>query len=167
MPNTEPVVGEALSFDLIEEEEYEEWVSVDDARFFVEWELQLALTSPQVEKIAKKFNLLSGREGHRKVRREQFLEVCRKIYFPDIPKGYKTMRFLSKKYGYNWETIKLHVIKGTIKAQLIKVGLQEVWFVEEKDFKQFFERNRFRRRYGKKLLTRRPIGKKQVHSKKR
>lgn len=161
MPNTEPIVGAALSFDSLEEQDYEEWVSVSDTRFFVELELNLALTNIMVRKIAKRFNLLSMQDGEERIQQGPFVDLCRKIYFPEIPKGYKPLRYFVKKHGLRLITIESWVERNWVKAQKIACGLQEVWFAEEKDFKRLVDERRNRKHGKGAVLFRKPIGRKQ------
>lgn len=158
MQNTEPIVGAALSFDSIEEQDYEEWVSISDTRFFVELELNLALTTNMVRKIAKKFNLLSAEE---RIQQGPFVDLCRKIYFPEIPKGYRPVRYFVKKYGMHILTIESWAERNLVKAQKIACGLQEVWFAEEKDVKRVIDERRNRKHERGAVLFRKPIGRKQ------
>ena len=157
MPNTKPVVGAALR---VEDIEYEEWLSISDATFYIQLELQLALGRDSILRIGKKFECIKGKGEGIRVQRGPLIEVCRKLYFPDIPKGWKSFTALATKYKMTAEGIGMWAEKGMIKYQILDIGMTEVPFVEEKEFRQCFNRQRSRKHSKGRIPSRKAVGSK-------
>jgi hypothetical protein len=156
VPNTKPSVGEALSLDEIE---YEEWLSPEDATFYIRLELNMVLSKKKVIQIAKRFNCISGKDEDIRIQRGPIVEVCRKIYFPDIPKGWKYVGLLVDTYGICRDTATQWIKDNKIAAQKFNIGLEEIWFASEKEFRQCVIRQRNRKHEPGRILDRRIVRK--------
>jgi hypothetical protein len=156
VPNTKQNVGEALS---LEEIEYEEWLSVEDATFYIRLELNLALPRNTVITIAKRFNCISGSERDIRIQRGPIVEVCRKLYFPDIPKGWKSLKELARTYKISTEVVAQWLRSHKIIAQKFNIGLEEIWFGPEKEFRRYVIQQRNRKHGRGRVLNRKPLKK--------
>jgi hypothetical protein len=114
-------------------------------------ELGLAIDPPQAIKIANKMGCAKIDNKRTRIQHGPFVEVCRKIYFPDIPKGWKSMSVLSKTYGKPIQTITSWFDGKGFKCQRFQLGLQEVWFAEEEGFRRFYHKKRDTQRSSKHI----------------
>lgn len=143
MPNTRTTVGVALDLETIF---YDEWVSVEDAQFIIGDELKIALTLSETKALGQRFGCfrIDGKEFE--IQHGPFVEMCRKAFFVDIPKGWKSLERLAKMFKVSEAAAEKWAKENKVKAQIFSIGLKEVWFAEEKDFRRYSLQQRSKER---------------------
>jgi hypothetical protein len=142
--------------------EYEEWLSPEDATFCIGEDLSLALDAPHVRTIAQRAGCSRILNDQLQIQRGPFVEVCRKIYFPDIPPGWKMLTWLAKSCKVERMTAIQWASNSSFKCQKFQLGLQEVWFAEEKGFRRYYEQKRNSKWGHGAKIWRIPFGKKRA-----
>lgn len=132
MQHTEPIDGS--NGDVF----YEEWLSIEDGCLLIETELGLSLSPFKVKFMASTYGCGEVRDGVFEVQRGPLLETCKRLYFVDIPKGWRPLEVLCRMFPVHLVSGRRWANDNKFKNQRIQIGMEEVWFAEEKDFRRYY-----------------------------
>jgi hypothetical protein len=127
----------------IAKEEYEEWLSIRDAILYIQGIYGLTINRVTLLTLAHKFNFV-------KKEKDYFLqlgplrEAFELSYFPEIPKGWKSIYTLSAIYSVNANMILLWIYHKKVLGTKFHVGTKEVYFAKEETVKRYINKRKSR-----------------------
>jgi hypothetical protein len=136
----------------VRKQEYEEWMTLSDAILYIEATYGFRLSRAAGESLARKFSFLrkqtaiERRNGTCYVQLGPFVEMVEKGFFPDIPEGWKSSTYLTKKYNLLPVSLRTWIEKGKVKGMKILIGTTEVYFAKESEVRRYRDKRRDRSR---------------------